>query len=363
MSRVVVFLTVGLLFLSGISRGDDPPAKTEVRPRAKPAPKTKRTVRGAAERNPDLPPPCAHQTAATQPPPATSMPELFDRMSQGFATNPAGGFESWLGELARLEGPALEGVTLTVEEERRAGRKARDEYLERAASGGHKVLRDPKRLAYLQALVDRLAARMKERVRYPKVEVTLIDAPISDGQSFPGGFLVFTSALLDEPDEATVAGVICHELAHLDLGHLHGYARRAKLMERGPAGSPDFEMSFDKAFTHQAALFGLMMNPFRPEHEIAADCAATTWMFLEGYDPNALVRWFERLNQRRGGEPGNSFFSFARTHPDSLQRRREVVNRLAQLKRWRPQAELELFADNLRRLEPRARNGAAPAGK
>jgi beta-barrel assembly-enhancing protease len=284
-------------------------------------------------------------------------------MAQGFATNPAGGFESWLGELARLEGPALEGVTLTAEEERRAGRKARDEYLERAARDGHKVLRDPKRLAYLQALVDRLAARMKDRARYPKVEVTLIDATISDGQSFPGGFLVFTSALLDEPDEATVAGVVCHELAHLDLGHLVGYARRAKLLENGPPGGQDFGMSFDKAFTQQAAMLGLMMNPFRPEHEIEADCTATTWMFLEGYDPSALGRWFERLNQRRRDEPANPFFRIGRTHPDSLERRREVVNRTAQLKRWRPQATLELFADNLRRLKPRVQDRVAPDRK
>ena len=83
---------------------------------------------------------------------------------------------------------------------------------------------------------------MSHRDRYPNIDVTLIDAPIPDGQSFPGGFLVFTTALLDEPDEATVAGVVAHELAHLDRGHLFSYARRSKLAEttyrNPPAATP-----------------------------------------------------------------------------------------------------------------------------
>jgi predicted Zn-dependent protease len=363
MSHIIGVLTLGFVILCP-SQGDDPPPKAKVRSQAKPAAKARRARSVVVGSDPEVAPACVHpHKVAAQSPPARSMPELFERMGQSFMTNPAGGFNSWLDELARLEGPALEGVTLTAEEERRAGLKARDEYLKRAAADGHPIVRDPKRIAYLQALVDRLAARMKNRDRYPKIEVTIVDAKISDGQSFPGGFLVFTSALLNEPDEATVAGVVAHELAHLDLGHVLGYARRSKLAEGGFGPPSGFGMPIDKAFTQQAALLGLMMNPFRPEHELEADCTATTWMFLEGYDPAALGRWFERLNRRRADEPDNPFFSFGRTHPYSLDRRREVIDRTAQLKRWRPLAELGLFADNLRRLEPKARDGAAPAAK
>src|SRR5262249_52867390 len=156
--------------------------------------------------------------------------------------------------------------------------------------------------------------------RYPKIDVTLIDAPISDGQSFPGGFLAFTTELLKEPDEATVAGVVAHELAHLDRGHLYGYVRRSKLAEASfarPVGPMD---SFDQLFPRQAALFGMMFPPFRPEHEDEADCTAVTWLYQEGYDPRALVGFFERMHDRRGDQPDNPFFSFGRTHPFSLDR-------------------------------------------
>ena len=74
-----------------------------------------------------------------------------------------------------------------------------------------------------------------------------------------------------------------------------------------------------------------MMNPFRPEHESEADCTSTTWLYRDGYDPRALVGFFERLHRRLGDGPVDPAFSFGRTHPYSLDRRRDVLDRLAQL--------------------------------
>ncbi len=261
--------------------------------------------------------------------------------------NPATGFQSFLGELSSLEGPALEGVTLSRAEERQAGQKARTEYLRKAAARGYPELDDPRRLRYVKDLVAGLARHMRHRDRYPEIDVTLIDAPTPDGQSFPGGFLVFTKGLLDEPDEATVAGVVAHELAHLDRGHLYEYARRGKLAEATYSRPPGMGADFDQFFTRQMALFGLLMNPFRPEHENEADCTSVTWLYFDGYDPEALVGFFERMHQRNGDQPENPFFSFGRTHPFSLSRRDAVRHRLDQLQRWRPRHDLGRFADNL----------------
>src|SRR5262249_7003955 len=219
-SLTLAFFSFWLL----LARADDPPAlgrdgKADAAkaPEVRGARKVKATRRPPRRKAADQPPACtAHRRAAA--PPAQSMPELFERMGRSFATNPATGFNTFLGELARMEEPALQGITVTLDEERRAGRQARDDYLARAKARGYQMVTDAIRLDYLHSIVDRLAARMTHRDRYPKIDVTLIHAPISDGQSFPGGFLAFTTALLDEPDEATVAGVIAHELAHLDLG-------------------------------------------------------------------------------------------------------------------------------------------------
>jgi beta-barrel assembly-enhancing protease len=341
-----LMLGVFALLMAGM---DDPPKSTV------PTTKSSKSSKPAKKvvRDRDAPPPCVSPSRTKAAPPARSMPDLFDRMMNRFAQDPARGFNGFLDELANLEGPALEGVTLTIAEERQAGLKARTEYLDRALGRGYRVVDDRKKVDYLKALVARFSERMAHRDRYPAIEVTLIDAPIPDGQSFPGGFLAFTTALLDEPDEATVAGVVAHELAHLDRGHLYNYARRGKLAETTYRNPPGANANFDQFFTRQAALMGLMMNPFRPEHESEADCTSTTWLYQEGYDPKALVGFFERMHRRNNDQPDNPFFSFGRTHPFSLDRKQAVLDRLAQLRRWKRRDDLGLYAENLRKLEPR----------
>jgi predicted Zn-dependent protease len=283
------------------------------------------------------------------------MPEMFARMGESFARDPAGGFQNFLGQLEQLEEPALKGVTLSATEERAIGRRAFDTYLRQAAARGYRRVEDARKLAYLRELVDGFARRMSHRDRYRAIEVALIDAPVAEGQSFPGGFLVFTTALLEEPDEATVAGVVAHELAHLDEGHLYEYARRSKLAEATYArfpGAPGGN-SLDQFVTRQMALLGLLMNPFRPEHEHRADCVATTWLYQEGYDPSALMRFFERMHRRQQDAPPNPFFTFGRSHPFTLDRREHVQARLRQLQRWKRRADLGLFAGNPQRLRSR----------
>jgi predicted Zn-dependent protease len=290
---------------------------------------------------------------------------MFERMAQSFATNPAGGFGTFLGELRDLEGPALADVRLSRDEERRAGLKARDEYLRRAASQGYRVDHDPKKLAYLRELVDGLARHMEHRDRYPNLDITLINAPISDGQTFPGGSLVFTTALLDEPDEATIAAVVAHELAHLDRAHMYELARRSKAADTAfQPGAVGFQngADFNRMFMKQFALFGLLMNPFRPEQEHEADCQAVTWLYLEGYDPSALARFLERMHRHHRDQPENPYFAgFGRSHPYTLDRRDHVQARLAQLQRWRPRDDLRLEPDRPRRLVSRFRVNQGPA--
>jgi predicted Zn-dependent protease len=286
------------------------------------------------------------------------MPELFARVGDSFSRDPAFGFQSFFKQLADLEGPALDGITLSVAEEREAGRKARDEYLQRALARGYRTVADRRQVDYVRSLVDGFASHLAHRARYPSIEVTLIESGIADGQSFPGGFVVFTTALLNEPDEAAVAGVVAHELAHLDRGHLYEYARRGKLAEATYTRPTGNGADFDRFFTRQMALVGLMMNPFRPEHETEADCTSVGWLYLEGYDPMALVGFFERLHDRLNDQPDGPF-TFGRTHPFSLDRRRDVLGRLAQLKRWKPRNDLDLYPDPLRRRVSRFQERAA----
>lgn len=298
-----------------------------------------------------VPPPCPSAVHQRRPGPAApaSFPEFFARMGETFARNPATGFPSLMQEMSRLEGPALDGVRLTIAEEQAIGRQARSTYLRQASARGVRVVDDRARRAYLEELVAGLSRHMTHRARYPRLEVTLIDAPVPDAHSFPGGSLVFTTALLKESDEATVAAVVAHELAHLELGHLYDYARREKLAaatySRSPASRPDL----NRFMTRQMALFGLMMAPYRPEHEHEADCLAATWLFLDGYDPAALSAFLDRQAVRLQDDKSPEFLALFRSHPPSAERSQAVRERTSQLRLWHPDQPLDGFADNLRR--------------
>lgn len=95
----------------------------------------------------------------------------------------------------------------------------------------------------------------------------------------------------------------------------------------------------------------VFMNPFKPHHELEADCQAATWMYQEGYDPRAMARFFEKLHQRQQDRPDDPLFQFTRSHPYSLDRRAEVLSRLEQLRRWQRRNDLGLFPENLQKLE------------
>ena len=290
------------------------------------------------------------------------MASILDEMSRSMADDPAGGFGAFL---ADHEDRTLDQISLNADEERRIGSAMQTDYLRQAAAQGVGIANDPRGLAYLRELVESIAPRMARRGRYPKLSVTLIDSPIADAQAFPGGLFVFTTAVLSEPDEATVAGIVAHELAHLDLGHLDFFAKRIKLASRGFA--PDAGQGFgfgpggfdlDAMMDRGLALGSQFANPFRPEQELAADCRATTWMFLEGYDPSALAEFFERLHARQGVGP--NFPVGMQSHPPSLARRAEVLKRLAQLRRWRPGSSLGRYPDRLKAREAQKRTRAIP---
>lgn len=269
--------------------------------------------------------------------------EMYERMMLGLARgeNPVEGMRD---VMKRHERETLSGFVLSPQEERAIGMRQRDQYLTVAAARGNRVVAETRDLAYVRTLVGRLSARMRHRDRYPDIEVTLIRAPEPDGRAFPGGLLVFTTAILELPDEASVAAVVAHELAHLDLAHVYHYAKRAKLAEAPMAVDARDPAAFRSRGLAFASLF---MNPYLPEHELEADCTAATWMYLEGYDPTALARFFEMLQRRQRDLPDAAFVPSWRSHPYTLHRRDEVLARLVQLQRWRPRADLGLYPGRL----------------
>ncbi len=145
-----------------------------------------------------------------------------------------------------------------------------------------------------------LLGRCSIRPKLPSWKVGIVDSPQINACSAPGGYILVTTGLLRAcRDEAELAGVLAHEIAH--VGRRHGlyimykqmkprmYLAGFSLLSRGR-----FDM--DRAYAAVGkALEDYMEFRYGTEKEYEADRLGAENMWRLGYDPRALVSFISRL--------------------------------------------------------------------
>ncbi len=130
----------------------------------------------------------------------------------------------------------------------------------------------------------------------------------------PGGFVYVTTGLLQEADnEAQLASVLAHEIAHINERHSVQALRRAVLAQ-GIAETAGVETSALAQVGYQVA-FEL---PRSRDFEYDADAAGLQILQAAGYPPQAFVNFLEQLMDS-SAQP-----DFLRTHPTGDSRIREI---------------------------------------
>lgn len=151
--------------------------------------------------------------------------------------------------------------------------------------------------------------------------------PEPNAQAFPGGFVVVNSGIISLAEtEGELASVLSHEIAHENACDWHATPRKANLAQLigvipavvvgGPAGMVAATASGWAAEASRAR--------FRRGGEERADRLAALYLARAGYDPQASVQFFQRLEveqQRAGGDPGG----LMATHPRTVDRARNVA--------------------------------------
>ena len=137
--------------------------------------------------------------------------------------------------------------------------------------------------------------------------------------ALPGGFFyVNTGLILAADEEAELAGVMAHEIAHVAARHATRQMTRSQYANIGTI--PLIFMGGGLGYAIRgAAGIGLPMTflTFQRGFEAEADYLGLQYMYKTGYDPQAFVSFFEKIQAQEKKKPGTLAKAFSTPSADS----------------------------------------------
>jgi hypothetical protein len=153
--------------------------------------------------------------------------------------------------------------------------------------------------------------------------IKVIDSDEINAMALPGGFFYVNSGLIMAADEeAELAGVMAHETAHVCAHHA---ARQMTKMNYAQIGSIPLIIFTQGSWTgygiYEATQLAIPMGflQFSRMDESEADWLGVQYMYKSGYDPQAFVQFFEKLDALEKHKPGTLAKVFA-DHPQTPDR-------------------------------------------
>jgi len=153
--------------------------------------------------------------------------------------------------------------------------------------------------------------------------IKVIDSDEINAMALPGGFFYVNSGLIMAADEeAELAGVMAHETAHVCAHHA---AREMTKMGYMEIGSIPLAIVTYGTWTgygiYEASQLAIPMSmlEFSREYEAEADYLGLQYMYKAGYDPQAFIQFFEKIDALEKHKPGAIAKVFA-DHPQTPDR-------------------------------------------
>ncbi len=216
------------------------------------------------------------------------------------------------------------GVNLySLEKEMALGKQAAQE-VERSS----KLVTDPVVTEYVNRVGQNLVRNSDAKVPFT---IKVIDSDEINAFALPGGFFYVNSGLILRADEeAELAGVMAHEIAHVAARHGTKDATKGELVQLaaiplmilGPVGWAGYGL-------YQGLNLAIPIGflKFSRDHEREADYLGLQYMYKAGYDPNAFVSFFEKLEAEERRHPGSipKIFSTHPPTPDRVQAAQEEI--------------------------------------
>ena len=189
-----------------------------------------------------------------------------------------------------------------------------------------KLVQDPVVTEYVNRLGQNLVLNSDSQVPFT---IKVVDSDDINAFALPGGFFYVNSGLILAADEeAELAGVMSHEIAHVAACHIARQMTRGTLAQL--ATVPLIFMGGWAGYgIYQGAGLAVpaAFMKFNRGFEGEADYLGLQYMYKSGYDPQAYVNFFEKVQAQEKKKPGTmaKVFSDHPQTPDRIEKSQQEI--------------------------------------
>lgn len=182
-------------------------------------------------------------------------------------------------------------------------------------------------------VAQRLIAVVKPSAPNFEWQISVVQSGQANAFCLPGGkIVVYTGILPYTQNDAALAAVLGHEMAHAIARHGAQRMLRSSIAQTVMTGA---QFSFTDMDPRQrqmvlaalgaGAQYGILL-PFSREHETEADAMGILYMAQAGYDPHEALAFWQRM-ERAGGNQPPEFMSTHPSHESRIARLQELMPR------------------------------------
>jgi predicted Zn-dependent protease len=182
-----------------------------------------------------------------------------------------------------------------------------------------KLITDPVVTEYVNRIGQNIVKNSDCKVPFT---IKVIDSDEINAFALPGGFFYVNSGLiLNADEEAELAGVMAHETAHVCAHHAMREMTRLNYAQIGMVPVMILVGGWTGYGIYEGAQLALPITflKFSREFEAQADYLGVQYMYRAGYDPQAFITFFEKVQALQKRKPGLVSKAFA-DHPQTPDR-------------------------------------------
>jgi predicted Zn-dependent protease len=186
----------------------------------------------------------------------------------------------------------------------------------------------PEQTNYVNKVLNALVINSPRPEIFNGYHAAILDSDEINAFATPGGHVFITRGLINcTTSEDTLAAVIAHEVAHIQLQHGLRAIKNSRFTQAllvtgtsaASAAASNYNLSeLVDTFSNSIGeiVTTMVTNGYSRNQEFDADTTALALMSWAGYEPSSLVDMLKVLEKEQGSHPGG----FNKTHPAPAQR-------------------------------------------